>query len=147
MDTYSHTQPPPPRGKVVTGPLNSDAEILARVAELIGPEDRQQQSLWVFFFDRGMRQMSVVVPIDDVPDQPDQQLVGNTCWIITEVLADTEPGGSAVVALTRPGPAEFGAIERHWYRALTDSARQHRTPLRLLCLATPDGVREFAPPS
>lgn len=147
MDAHSRTQPQPPRGEVVTGPLYSDDDILARVGELIGPEDRHRQSLWLFFFDREMRQMPVVAPIDDVPDWPDQQLVGNTCWIITQVLADTEPGGSAVIALTRPGPAKFGAIERHWYRALVDQGRRHDTPLRMLCLATSDGVHELAPPS
>jgi hypothetical protein len=146
MDTHPHTQPQPPRGKVVTGPLRTDDDILARVDELIGPEDRRRHSLWLFFFDREMRQMPVVVPIDDVPDRPDPQLVGNTCWIITQVLADTEPGGSAVIALTRPGPAKFGAIERHWHSALVDQGRRHGTPLRMLCLATSDGTRELAPP-
>jgi hypothetical protein len=147
MDAHSHTQPQSPRGDVVTGPLRTDEDILARVGELIGAKDRHRQSLWLFFFDREMRQMPVVVPVDDVPDRPDPLLAGNTCWIITQVLADTEPAGSAVIALTRPGPAEFGAIERHWHRALTDGGRQHGTPLRMLCLATPDGVRELSPPS
>jgi hypothetical protein len=52
-----------------------------------------------------------------------------------------------VITLTRPGPAEFGDVERHWYHVLTDGGRQHDTPLRMLCLATPDGVRELVPPS
>jgi hypothetical protein len=73
-----------------------------------------------------------------------QELAGNTCWIITRVLEDTEPGGSAVIALTRPGPAEFRAIDRHWYRALKDGGRQHGTPLRMLCVATADDVRDLA---
>jgi hypothetical protein len=136
-----------PRGEVCTGPLRTDEEILARVDELIGPRDRQRQSLWLFFFDRGMRQMPVIVPIDDVPDLPDPEDVGGPCHIVAHVLEDCEPSGWAVMALTRPGPALFGAAEEHWYHALIDGSRQHRTRLRMLCVVTPDAVRELAPGS
>jgi hypothetical protein len=146
MDAHAHTQIRPPRGQVLTGPLRTDEDILARVGEVIGAEDRQRPGLWLFFFDCEMRQMPAVAAIDDVPDLPDPQLVGNACWIVTRVLEDTEPCGSAVAALIRPGSAEFGTVERHWYTALMEEGSRHRTPFRLLCLATQDDVRELAPP-
>jgi hypothetical protein len=147
MDTHSHTAPQPQqpsRGEVITGPLRSDEEILGRVGQLIDAEDRQRQSLWLFFLDRDGQQMPVVVPIDDVPDYPDLPLVGNVCWIVAEVLAEHEPTGAAVITLSRPGAAEFGDVDRHWYRALRDGAREHGAAIRMLCLATPDGVRQLA---
>ena len=142
----THTQPQPPRGEILTGPLRTDDEVLARVNEVIGAEERQRQCLWLFFFDREMLQMPVAPVIDDVPDQPDPAPVANICWIMSQVLADCEPDGFAVIALIRPGPARSGTIERHWHDALIDGSRRHDTPLRLLCLVTPHDVCELAPP-
>ena len=88
--------------------------------------------------------MPVVVAIDDVPDHPDLPLVGNVCWIVSRVLAEHEPEGSAVIALSRPGTPDIGEVDRYWYLALRTGAREHGTAIRMLCLATPGGVRELS---
>ena len=87
----------------LTSPLSTEADILSRVGQIISTDDRRQRGLWVFFLDRNDIQMPVVVPIDDVPAHPDLPLVGNVCWIVSRVLAEHEPEGSAVIALSRPG--------------------------------------------
>lgn len=124
----------------LTGPVRTDADVLSRVELLIDPIDRLRHGLWLFFLDRDDTQARVVVPVDGVPDDPDPDEVGKLCWIIAEVLRNTEPDGSAIVALTRPGPAVIGETERRWHERLKDGAILHGARIRLMCLATPDGV-------
>ncbi len=88
-------------------------------------------------------QLPAVVPIDDVPDHPEPQLVSNLCGVISDVLDDVAPGGSAVVALTRPGEETVSGDDRCWFHALYDAARERGTPLRMLCLATRAAVRQL----
>jgi hypothetical protein len=121
-------------------PLHTDADVLRRVDQLIEPDARLRQTLWLFFLDRNQQQLPVVVPIDDVPDDPDPELVGSLCFIIAEVLGDAEPKGSVVLVLTRPGAAAPGYADRTWRDRLKDAADEHGARIRMMCLATPDGV-------
>lgn len=130
----------PHMADTLTGPVHTDADVLSRVELLIDPIDRVRQSLWLFFLDRDGTQLPVVAPVEDVPDDPDPDLVGNLCWIIAEVLRGAEPEGSVIIALTRPGPAEADRMDRIWQERLRDGAILHSTRIRMICLATPDGV-------
>jgi hypothetical protein len=123
-----------------TGPVRTDADVLSRVELLIDPVDRLRQSLWLFFLDRDDIQSPVVVPIEDVPDDPEPDEVGSLCWIIAEVLGSTEPEGSVIVTLTRPGQAAIRETDRIWHERLQDEAISHGARIRKICLATPDGV-------
>jgi hypothetical protein len=102
--------------------------------------DLQRHSLWLFFLDRDDVQSPVIVPVEDVPDDPEPELVGNLCWIIAEVLGDTEPEGSVVITRTRPGRAEPDVHDRIWHGRLRDGAATHSARIRMMCLATPEGV-------
>jgi hypothetical protein len=128
----------PPR--VSLDPVHTDSDVLLRIQQLIEPAVRKRHSLWLFFLDRNQQQLPVVVPIDDVPDDPDPELVGNLCWIIAEVLGDHEPEGSVVFALTRPGTASPDGFDRIWHDRLRDAAAVHNARIRMTCLATPEGV-------
>jgi hypothetical protein len=119
-------------------PVHTDPEVRKRVEQLIEPGVRLRHSLWLFFLDGNDVQLPVIVPIDDVPDDPDPELVGNLCWIIAEVLGDNE--GSVVITLTRPGPAVTDGPDRVWHDRLRDAAAAHSARIRMMCLATPDGV-------
>lgn len=121
-------------------PLHTDADVLRRVDQLIEPDARLRQTLWLFFLDRNQQQLPVVVPIDDVPDDPDPELVGSLCFIIAEVLGDAEPEGSVVLVLTRPGAVTPGHADRTWRDRLKDAAAEHGARIRMICLATPDGA-------
>lgn len=127
-------------------PVRTDAEVLARIAWIIDAEAAAARRLWLFFLDHNGIQSSVLVPIDDIPEFPDPQLVGNVCYIASQVMSDDEPGGSAVITLSRPGPAVVSEMDLNWLRALQRSARKHQSPIRMFCLATPDGVLELSPP-
>lgn len=129
-----------PGTTMLTSPLRTDADVLARIAQLIAPADRERRSLWLFFLDRDQAQLPVVMPIADVPDDPDPELVGNLCWTIAEALGKGGPASSVVIALTHPGPASPGAADRAWHSRLRDGAAAHDAHVRMMCLATPEGV-------
>lgn len=125
-------------------PVHTEDDVLRRVDQLIEPDMRRRQSLWLFFLDRNQQQLPVVVPIDDVPDDPDPELVGNLCFIVSEVLGDSEPQGSVVFVLTRPGPVMPEEPDRTWRDRLRDAAAEHGARIRMMCLATPEGVVPLA---
>jgi hypothetical protein len=136
MDT-----PLPPHVPELTAPIRTDAEVLRRVEQIIDPDSRWQRSLWLFFLDRDDMQLPVIAPVDDLPDDPEPEVVERLCWVIAEVLSGEEPGGSVVMSLTRSGPAAVEDTDRVWHDRLRKAASKHAVRIRMMCLATPDGVQ------
>ena len=50
---------------------------------------------------------------------------------------------SVIITFSRPGPPVLAAADLRLLSALRQGAVQHATPVRLLCLAAPDGVIEL----
>ncbi|MGH3303424.1 MAG: hypothetical protein ACRDOK_17430 [Streptosporangiaceae bacterium] len=126
-------------------PVRTDDDVLRRVDLLLDENARQLRSVVLLFLDADGVQLPVVVPIDDVPERPDPMLAGTVCWLIAEALAEYASGGSAVVVLTRPAGARPDDADRGWYQLLMVAARQHRAPIRMVCVATPAGVGRLPP--
>ena len=126
-------------------PVVTDNDVLARVAAIIEPSARRQRSLWLFFIERDCSQANLIVPIDDVPERPEAAVVANVCYVASESVARAPRILSVIIALTRPGPVRRTESDRHMLRALQHGAAKHSTPVRMLVLATPEGVRELGP--
>jgi hypothetical protein len=125
--------------------VRADQDVLGRVAAVIAPSSRRDRTLWLFFLSADGSQANLVVPIDDIPDRPAASMLGNVCYVATESIAHSWPGGSVVITLSRPGALKITDSDRHILRALQHGAGAHGTPVRMLCLATPEGVRELGP--
>jgi hypothetical protein len=132
--------PPPPHYSPLDDPLRTDKEILARIGQLVLPESREWRSLVLFFLDGDARTLPVVVPIDDVPEDPEPAVIENLCWILSQVLGEQAPGASVVIMLTRPGAAEPEDADVIWRDRLADAAAGRGVRVRLICLGTPDGI-------
>jgi hypothetical protein len=130
----------PPRYSPAADPLRTDAEILDRVGQLIGPSAREWRSLVLFFLDADSRTLPVLVPIDDVPEDPEPAVIENLCWILSQVLGEQEPDASVVIMLTRPGVAEPDSTDLTWRDRMSDAATRQGVRVRLVCLATPAGL-------
>jgi hypothetical protein len=126
-------------------PVVTDHDVLARVSAIIEPAVRRQRSLWLFFLERDGKQANLVVPIDDVPERPEAPIVANVCYVASESVAQAPRILSVVIALSRPGTIRRTESDRHILRALQHGAARHATPIRMLVLATPEGVRELGP--
>ena len=126
-------------------PVITDNDVLARVTAIIEPSVRRQRSLWLFFLERDGTQANLVVPIDDVPDRPESAVVANVCYVASESIAQAPRILSVIITLTRPGTVRRTESDRHILRGLQHGAARYATPVRMLVLATPEGVRELGP--
>ena len=139
MKTISGTTP----DYDMSAPLKTDADILDRVASCIDQQSRTGRALWIMFVDPGGVQLPVLVPIDGAPESPEPSDARAVCHLVAQVLSDAAPGGSAVISLTRSGTGHVRESEQHWASALREAAADEGTTLRMVCLATRDGVRQL----
>lgn len=124
--------------------LLTDADVLARVRELVGPAITDRQ-LWIMFVDGDGRQAPVIAPVSDLPPRPDA-LVPRLGDLLAHVVPDldTDLGpGSVVLTLERLGPDAPHPSDRDWAQALTDVCIAASVRLRGIFLSTRGGVRRL----
>ena len=131
--------------ELLIAPVISDDDVLGRVAAVISPAARHRRTLWLLFLGRDGTQAGRVMPFDGLPDPPSTAAAGHVCYVASESIARTPGLVSAVITLTRPGPLQRTDADRHLLRALQHGASRYATRVRMLCLATPEGVRELGP--
>jgi hypothetical protein len=124
-------------------PLRADRDVLRCVDHFIDQRSRRRRSVWLAFLSADQVLLPVLAPIDDVPERPDARGARNLCHVVAHVLADAAPGGSAVITLTRPGSGTVVDADSSWFAALHAAARAEGVTIRMLCLATRDGVRQL----
>jgi hypothetical protein len=121
-------------------PVSTDADVLDRVRQVVGPDERCDRLCLLFLAADGV-QPPVAVSIDDVPSEPDPATARSLCDVIASVLDDTVPGGSVVITLVRPNVSCVTDSDQRWLMALSAAAERTGVPLRMLCVATKAGVR------
>lgn len=126
-------------------PVISDDDVLDRVAAVIGPAARHRRTLWLLFLERDGTQADRVMPADGLPDRPGAAAAAHVCYLASESIGQAPRLVSVVITLTRPGALQRTDADRHLLRALQHGADRYATPVRMLCLATPEGVRELGP--
>jgi hypothetical protein len=124
-------------------PLDTDNDVLSRVDRLISRDARRDRSLWLFFLAADAVQLPVVVPLDDMPAIPDPRGAAALCDMASCVLLDAAPGGSLVITLVRRNGSVTDA-DQQWAATLRAAAARAGLRLRMICLATRDGVRQLA---
>ncbi len=121
--------------------VRSDADLAALWAVLMGDEGFTRRSLWLLFIEDDGRPAPVVVPIDDIPAQPDPELCRGLAGVVAG-LKDRVGLGSVAALLSRPGDSAMCENDRRWARQLVQlSGLSRRWPVHL---ATADRVQVFA---
>ena len=141
----AHSPARPTAPELLAVPVITDRDVLDRVAAIISPAARRYRTLWLFFLHRDGFQANLVVPIDDIPERPEAEVIGNVCHVAAESIAKAPSLLSVIITLSRPGTLRRTGPDGHLLRALQHGARRHATPVRMLVLATPEGVRELGP--
>jgi hypothetical protein len=126
-------------------PVITDADVLARVDVLIEPENRKPLTLWVFFLNPDGTQPMVIMPIDDLPEQPDVDEGEFVFQLLSHLYGPDSPGCSFILTISRDGKIAMTEGDRRWLRALQHGVAEYAAPVRMFCLATPEGVRELGP--
>jgi hypothetical protein len=122
--------------------IGADAGVLDRVRQVVS-QDTERDRLCLLFFAPEEDQLPVVVSIDDLPADPDPGTAGSICDVIANVLGRAVPGSSAAVALVRPNDVSVTDADLQWLMALRAATERAALNLRMLCLATRDGVRRL----
>jgi hypothetical protein len=109
---------------------------------LMGAGGFSVASIWLVFFDEESRLQHLIVPIDDIPAEPDEPFLRGLARIVTD-LVDDHTVTSVAMLISRPGPRAMTGADRRWARAL----RAHLGELACwpVHLATRDGIQVFAP--
>ena len=141
----SHSPARPTAPELLAVPVITDRDVLGRVAAIISPAARRYRTLWLFFLHRDGIQANLVVPIDDLPERPEADVIGNVCYVAAQSIAQAPSLLSVIITLGRPGTVRRTDTDRHLLRTLQHGASRHATPVRMLVLATPEGVRELGP--
>ncbi len=126
--------------------LLTDADVLARVSELVGRAcvDRR---LWLMFVDGDGRQTPVVMPVSAIPHRPLPHLLDGLTAVLRGLRHDLTTGlgpGSVILTLERRGPVEPTPRDRAWSAALVRTCRTAEIGLRGVFLSSDEGVRRLA---
>jgi hypothetical protein len=129
------------RQELIERPVRTDADLFRLWQELMGPGGFAQRSLWLLFLQPDGYPAKVIVPIDDIAEEPDPVIIRNLALIASE--PDVEIG-SVPMLISRPGRAGMTAADRRWAAALRADAPPEflRWPMHL---ATRDRIQVFAP--
>jgi hypothetical protein len=136
-------------------PVITDADVLARVAQVIEPAARRERAVWLFFFYCDGTQAPVVVPLGDMPEMPADDDAEVTFHVLRHSYGlgsydsndddGTDDDLSFVLTVCRDGPLAEGESDRQWLRVLQRAIGEYAAPVRMICLATPEGVRSLGP--
>ena len=119
-------------------PLRTDDDVARRVATLIGRAARDD-TLWLLFVDGDDRQAPVVMPVEEMPGPPRDEVVAALGDVIAGFLPElaTRTGaGSVVFVRERLGPDDMLPADRAWAEALETMCRTREIRTRGVHLST-----------
>jgi hypothetical protein len=97
--------------------IRSAAELFAMWQGLMGGGEFARSTIWHVFFDDDGRTQSVIMPIDNIPSEPDPMLVRNLAHVVADLI-DSGTAASVALLISRDGPATMTEADRRWARAL-----------------------------
>jgi hypothetical protein len=121
--------------------IHDDDGLREHWRQLMGSDGFGRRSLWLIFIGDDGEMVRTVVPIDDIPFEPDVSGLAE----IAASIADACAGETTVaVLLARPGPGTMSDQDRRWARAIR-SAVPHRLSPWPVHLATRGRIQVFTP--
>lgn len=123
-------------------PIHTDDDLFRLWQQLMGEGGFGRRSLWLVFLELDRCPAKVIVPIDDVPELPDQESVDRVVWLADQIC-ERQGLATAPMCLSRPGSSRMTGSDREWAKAVRGAAgERHPWPLHL---ATKDHLQVFAP--
>ena len=123
--------------------VRTEAELTALWRDMMGPGGFGTRSIWHVFFDAEGRLAPHIVPIDDIPAEPDKLFLTNLGMVMRESTSGSQIASLAVL-LSRPGSPAMTASDRRWARELRSTFGPTLCPWPIH-LATRDHVTVFRP--
>lgn len=121
----------------------TDLELLWRY--LMGELGFSAPSLWVLLLSSDGRPGGIVPKLEDLPDVPDEVLLGNLMTLCGDLLDADLPGGRAAFLYSRPGARQLTAQDLAWARGLLAAGHRAGVPCEPVHLANDEELRVFSP--
>ena len=111
-----------------------------------GPLGFGSARMYVVFVPPDGRVLPQIMDIDELPDLPDPELVGNLMAVLSSVLdAPHNVGTQLAVLYARPGRRGLSGADCAWASALVTAARRHGAPLWLVHVANDEELLVVPP--
>jgi hypothetical protein len=123
--------------------ISNKNDLSALWTRLMGPDGFGRRTVWLAFLDRDNRTLPMVVPIDDVPAEPEPAGIRMLAELVGGVVG-TGDAAFVVVLLSRDGSAAMTSADRRWATALSTGLGQHTSPWPVH-LATRGRIQIVAP--
>ncbi|MDF8263287.1 bifunctional DNA primase/polymerase [Luteipulveratus flavus] len=123
--------------------ISSNDDLLRVWRKLMGDGGFGKRSLWLIFLDDEGRPAPLVVPIDDIPPEPDPEDIRRIADLVRRVQ-DELGVRSVPMLISRPGPSRMTDSDRRWAVGLTGAFADQQAPWPIH-LATADDVQVFTP--
>lgn len=120
--------------------LRTDAELAQLWRTLMGEGGFAARSLWLMLIDDDGRPAPLLIPVDDIPPQPDDDFGRGLASVVAE-LKTSGHLNSVAVLLSRPGDPTLTEGDRCWARHLVARGLAQHWPVHL---ATRAGIAVFA---
>lgn len=102
-------------------PICSTEELTARWAALLDPSEFGARALWLTWLAADGRMLPVVIPVDDLPQLPDNAILTGLLGLHDTVTELHLAGrGHLAMALCRPGRPDVTADDDVWVDALSE---------------------------
>ena len=112
--------------QLFTTSARTDADVVALVSGVVGPPIRRQ--CWVLFLDERAVPVSFVMPISDLPWQPDEH-VEDFATLVAEVCVDNS-ASEVVLAWERPCETQLFPVDWEWIDACACAFAERAVRLR-----------------
>ncbi|UFU05510.1 hypothetical protein [Ruania halotolerans] len=116
-------------------PMRTDDDLLDWARFVHGDGRPLRSTLWVLVLDADDLPLPVLLPIDDLPDLPDDWVVRGLMESLSEMVREFAPGGSVALLLERPGPSWRRPQDRAWDAQTRAAARQVQVRVRAFVVA------------
>lgn len=123
--------------------VRTNAELTRLWEEMMGTGGFARRSIWHIFFHADGQMCPVILPIDDIPLEPDALMLDNLVHVVGEVMRLSDVASLAVL-LSRPGEPAMSVDDRRWARAI-HAVFAPKLQLWPIHLATTDRLQIFAP--
>ncbi|MFL0389920.1 hypothetical protein [Curtobacterium sp. 179-B 9B NHS] len=112
--------------QLFTTSARTDADVVALVSGVVGPPIRRQ--CWVLFLDERALPIPFLLPVSDLPLQPDEQ-VEDFATLVAEVCVDNA-ASEVVLAWERPGETQLFPVDWEWIDACACAFAERAVRLR-----------------
>jgi len=122
--------------------LDSAEAISAHLSDAIEEWERGRRGVRFVLCD-ARNEVRVHCPVDDLPARTDPGDCAHAVSVFATALADSEPDGALLVALTRPGPGSVTDPDRVWFHSAHEVCAKVGVRLLGVHLLTPSGQRQI----